>query len=374
MILKFLMKIAYFAFSEEYGAKHAGFTHTYNMAKALGNLNLDINVFLYSSKKIDDKDFFAVQFPNLRNIFRINPLNYLRSYFLVKKNILDVDLIHERFHINPVELLFFNRNKPYVLEINDPAMILHDNIFYKSLINLKLKRCSAIITQTQTLKNILSRYTSKPIYVVANGVDTNQFNSNIITNLREIYSIKRNEIVVIFVGAFMQWHGVQEIIKLASLFKNYKFMMVGSGPEFDYVCSKAKNLNNLIIVGPKSSQEIPKFVAASDIAIAPFNTEKFDKLDKFGFWWCPVKLFEYMASGKAVLSYDYGEVRNIVKDAGLLAKVGNFDDLCDKLKKLGNNKKQRLIFGKKGRSYALRYDWKYRAKEVYEVYEKCLKN
>ena len=55
---------------------------------------------------------------------------------------------------------------------------------------------------------------------------------------------------------------------------------------------------------------MPKYLVASDILIAPFNTERFKLIEKYGFWWCPVKLFEYLAMGKPILTYEYPEVKN----------------------------------------------------------------
>ena len=63
-----------------------------------------------------------------------------------------------------------------------------------------------------------------------------------------------------------------------------------------------------------------------------------------------------MSSGKPIVSYDYYEVRNIVKDAGLLAKPGDFNDFINKLNELINNKKLRIKLGDKARNLALNYD------------------
>ncbi len=366
------LKVAYFAFSENYGARHAGFTHSYNMIKSLlGMLNI---VAFFSSKKriVSNLDIYGVLFPSTKTILGVNPLKYFSSYFFVRNSIKDVDLIHERFHINPIELLFVG-NKPYILEINDPAMVLHENFFYKFLINLKLKKCDCIITQTETLKDILSKYTNKPIYIVSNGVDTSLFRPGVKNNIREKFNVKKNEVLAVFVGAFMPWHGVMGVAKLAGKFNNVKFLMIGGGPEFDNVKKISFGVRNLILLGPKSAEEIPKYLAAADICLAPFDTKKFSKLDDYGFWWCPVKLFEYIASGKPVLSYDYYEVKNIIKEGGLLAKAGDFNDFTNKFKELINNKKLRIKLGKNARMISLKYDWKYRAKEVYGVYKKCLK-
>ena len=361
------IKIAYLAFSEEYGAEHAGFTHSFNVVTALSRLNLQVISFFRSKTNLNFPNIYGVCFPSLKNFFKTNPLFYIKSYFMVRKNLQYVDLIHERFHVNPIELLFI-RDKPYILEINDPAMVLHNNFFYKFLINLKLKKCDAIITQTYTLKNILSRYTNKPIYVVANGVDINEFKPNIKNNIRKKYGLKNSDIVVIFVGAFMQWHGVMDIVKLAKIFSNVKFILVGNGPEFDSLNNYSKGLQNIILTGSQPRENIPKFLAAADIAIAPFNTSKFTKLERYGFWWCPIKLFEYMESGKPIVSYNYTEINNIVKGGAFLAQPGNFKEFAEKLNLLVLNRKLRKKLGYNSRKIVSGYSWDSRAKEIHNIY------
>ncbi len=366
------LKVAYFAFSEEYGGKHAGFTHAYNIINALSGF-VDISSFFNSKSKAGNSSRFnAIVFPSLKNFFSVNPFLYFVSYFKVKSIVRKADIVHERFHVNPIDLLFIGR-KPYVLEINDPAMILHDSFFYRFFINLKMRRCSCIITQTKTLKNILSKFTSKPIYIVSNGVDIKKFKPYVKSNVRDVYGIKKRDVLVVFVGAFMQWHGVEDIVGLARKMPEIKFLMVGSGPEYSYVKKKSNDLKNVILAGSVDNEDVPKFLSAADILIAPFNTKKFTKIDTYGFWWCPVKLFEYMAAGKPVVSYDYPEIKNIIKEGGLLAKAGDFSDFVIKFKKLVDDKKLRIKLGRNARIISLKYDWKYRAKEIYEVYKKCLK-
>ena len=57
----------------------------------------------------------------------------------------------------------------------------------------------------------------------------------------------------------------------------------------------------------------------------------------------------------------------------MLARAGDFEDFSNKLKKLIINKNLRQTIGKRARKIALKYDWKFRARETLEVYKKCLK-
>ncbi len=367
------LSICYFAFSENYGENHAGFTHTYNITKNLGKYCKRVDVFFsYNQlgliKQENNVYYHGIVLPKLKSFFKI--FSYLKSYFYIKNFVKKSDLIHERFHVNPIDLLFV-KNKKYILEINDPAIVLYKGLkskIYNYLIKKKLNKSNKIITQTNTLKKIINKYINKEIGVISNGVDTEFFNPNIKSNFRDEHNINGNEIIVMFSGGFMQWHGVQDILELAKEFTNVKFILIGKGPMYGEV--QSKKLNNLILLGSKPYFEMPKYLIASDILIAPFNTEKFKKLDVYGFWWCPIKLFEYMSMGKPILTYNYEEVKNILNDCALLAKPNDIKDFKEKLNELIKNKKLRLKLGKKSRQNALKYDWNIIAKKTFNFYKK----
>lgn len=369
------LKIAYFAFSEEYGAKHAGFTHSYNITKAIAKEGINVDLF-YSSKKIGiiKKEgkliIHGVIMPKLEKITR--PSSFLKSYYYIKKITKESNVIHERFHINPIDLLFI-KNKKYIIEVNDPAIPLYSGIkgkIYTKLIKRKFKKCYSIITQTETLKNILKDYTKKQIDVIPNGVDTKNFRPKIKNNVRKEFKIKKNEKIIVFVGAFMQWHGVQDIPEIAINIPEAKFLIIGEGPLYSEIKEKSKTIKNIILTGAVDSQKIPQLLAAGDILIAPFNTTRFNKLEKYGFWWSPVKLFEYMAAGKPIISYDYTEVKNIVGEAGILAHKGDLKDFIRQIKILINNKKLMYKLGKTAVKISKKYDWSIRAKNTIAIYKK----
>jgi glycosyltransferase involved in cell wall biosynthesis len=143
---------------------------------------------------------------------------------------------------------------------------------------------------------------------------------------------------------------------------------------FEEVKDMCKGLKNVVLTGPVESEQIPEILASSDILIAPFDTSGYRILEKYGFWWCPIKLFEYMASGKPIVSYNFKEVKNVVRDAGLLAEPNNLDQFIKYLSQLVRDEDLRKKMGEKGRKIAeMEYDWGKRAKETIRVYEKSIK-
>lgn len=381
------MKVAYFAFSEEFPSPRAGYVHVNEITRNIAKYGIDVTVYvkptgmrLTSDIKENNRTIKFVKFPFLTGKGILSDLSCtLMSYSKLKKDKKSYDLIHERFASLNIWSLSIVRDvdASYLLEVNSPLV---EEISYeflrpmaKKIRELQFKTCDGIITQTKTLKSILSDFTDKPIFVVPNGVDTEKFTPDKFSwQLREMYASK-DEVLVTFVGAFMKWHGVHripEIVRRVSS-KKVKFLLVGGGPMLREVKNTCRGLKNVILAGPLESERVPEILASSDILIAPFDTSGYRILEKYGFWWCPIKLFEYMASGRPVVSYDFEEVRNIVKDAGLLAQPTNLGQFIECLSLLIEDENLRKRLGKRGRKIAEKeYSWDNRAKQTVRIYQK----
>ena len=382
--------IAYFAFDQFIPSQHAGFVHTFSIIKSLKELGNRIILYAipsgahllnilkwqgeYEGIPINYTRF-ATSFKSKYRIFSfLNSISYPIVLKSIKKQ--SPEIIHERFCLPckySIKIYKKFKSAPKILEVN--SLFVEEGIYPPKIAKIAKKQrreifklCNAIITQTETLKSQISKLTEKPVYVIPNGVDTKKFKANLnAKHLRKELNLKKDEIVVTFVGSFRKWHGVEKIPKIAKKFENkkVKFLLIGHGELFDYV--KKIKTKNMILLGSRPHEEIPKYLAISDILIAPFNHDYFKNSE---FWWNPVKLFEYMASGKPIVSYDYKEVRKIVRDSGLLAKPGNLNDFIKKLEYLIEDENLRRKMGRKARDIAVKeYDWKIRAKETMKVYE-----
>jgi glycosyltransferase involved in cell wall biosynthesis len=390
------MKVAFYAFDIFSPSDTAGFVHTIEITKKISSI-VDLKLFAAPSfsralnpflweERIEGLDINYARFTLWFKPYLIPfiPFNFL-SYYLVHKKTKQFrpDMIHERFHSpNPFGYRISRKlGVPRILEVNSPYI---EDEAYKNPIFQKIaekdrkkqfENADTIITQTETLKNIIANATDVPIYVVPNGVNTKKFKPHDPSALRKKLAIPENSIVITFSGSFRKWHGVHLIPEMAKKLMeshdNVYFLMIGRGQLFEKI--KNSGMKNTIFLGSVNYNKLPDYLNISDICIAPFDASEFKYFENLGFWWNPLKLFEYLGMGKPVVSFDFDEVRKIVASAGLLARPGDLNEFIEKLEYLIDNKKERELLGKNARELALKkYDWKKRAEETVKIYQKVL--
>lgn len=177
------------------------------------------------------------------------------------------------------------------------------------------------------------------IYVAPDGVNINLFENLPDRHLlREKYGIDNAESVIIYSGTFKKWKGVDYLVKAYAKLvnidrcKNTRLILVGGSTKdigtierlIDDLCIDKKNI---IIKGFVSQNEMIKLLALSDIGVIP-NT----KTAIGGKYTSPLKLFEYMAAGLAIIASDLPAMREVLDDGNaFFFEAEDSEDLTDKM-------------------------------------------
>jgi glycosyltransferase involved in cell wall biosynthesis len=178
------------------------------------------------------------------------------------------------------------------------------------------------------------------IAVLPNAVDPQRFDPRREENgqaVREHYQLK-SKCVIGFVGGLHPWQGVETLIaafsRLQTVAPNTHLLIVGDGPEREKLERQAEATglrNDMIFTGKIPYDEVPHYIAAMDIAVAPYKDENF--------YQSPMPIFEYMAMGKPIVASSIGQVQEVVAhgETGVLYTPGNFAQLTAALAKLAGN-------------------------------------
>ena len=114
--------------------------------------------------------------------------------------------------------------------------------------------------------------------------------------------------------------------------------------------------------GTVKPDEIPLYLATFDICAMPFP-----RTEHYAYYMSPLKLFEYMASGKAILATDLPSVTDVLThgETAYIVEPGNKDALCEAIITLKNDKELREKLGRNARKIVLeKYTWEARAKHI----------
>src|SRR5262249_49537736 len=138
-------------------------------------------------------------------------------------------------------------------------------------------------------------------------------------------------------------------------------LLVGDGPAKPYLEQRAKQLkvtNRITFVGLVRRDDVAKFVAAFDIALLPKAVE----------YASPLKLFEYMALGKAIVAPDQPNIREILtaNTDALLFDPGRPLEMTSAIERLSASEGLRERLGKAARATidARKFTWRANAGQI----------
>jgi glycosyltransferase involved in cell wall biosynthesis len=172
--------------------------------------------------------------------------------------------------------------------------------------------------------------------------------------------------VAVFAGAFRSWHGAIHLVEAIKILRERSIdigaVFVGDGPELPRVRDAARGIDTILITGALPHDRMPAVLASADVGVAPFDTGAHAPLS-LGFYWSPLKLFEYMASGLPVVSPAVDRIPTLVEHGreGILYSLAGGHDhgrsLADALQTL-TDREMRIRMGAAARARALRdYSW-----------------
>jgi glycosyltransferase involved in cell wall biosynthesis len=233
------------------------------------------------------------------------------------------------------------------------------------LLRFNLNAADAIICVSETARQNLNSSWNVPfdkMVVFPNAADVHKFAPNQEARLKIRTSLGINDqLLFIFVGSFYKWHDVGTLIKAFALLlesnPEARLVLVGEGAQHKEMMQLANELcisHAVIFTGKVAHTAVPSLLNAADIAVAPYPM-----MNK-AMWLSPLKLFEYMASGLAVIATNVGQLNEVIKNGenGLLVSPEDHQALASALRKLVEDSLLRSQLARQARVDALHnYSW-----------------
>ena len=266
---------------------------------------------------------------------------------------------------------------PAVLEVNSPARRYpgswRDRIDRLSVVGpvhrwrrRQLAWSDAIYA---TSKRLLPPDLQESVTVVTNGVD--------ITRFRRAPAGREpgSPLECVYASSFRSWHGAIDLVKAVaqcvSRGVDLRVTCLGTGPlwrDAQEAAQSAGVLDVMRFVGRVPYEEVPAHLARADVGLAPFDPGAFPAL-QLGWFWSPIKIFEYLASGLAVVTIGIPELRELLP--GAVARFytpGDVEGLADAMEALAADRSALDQIQLASRSLAeSRYTWGHQAAAVENV-------
>ncbi|RJP92370.1 MAG: glycosyltransferase family 1 protein [Desulfobacteraceae bacterium] len=240
---------------------------------------------------------------------------------------------------------------------------------YRLLIKMGAKKdTSKIICISKMLMRQWKNYGIKTssLYVAHDGVNIEKFHNAISKKeARQRLGLNPNQFIVAYTGSFLPGKGISVLVKAANRLPDVKFIIVGGESDQIDVLVKLSTLENIIFTGHIEIEKIPYYQAAADILALP-NTigSVIDDVTS------PIKLFEYIASQRPIVSSDRPSLLEILRhmDTALISPAGDERKLAENIKLLFQNP----ILGEKlaknaGRDLT-KYSWNARASYLHQLF------
>jgi glycosyltransferase involved in cell wall biosynthesis len=181
--------------------------------------------------------------------------------------------------------------------------------------------------------------------------------------------------MVVFLGSFRAWHGVLDFVRAAGMLADQQidaqFVLVGDGP----LRAEAERLaerwpGRFTFTGAVPYERVPAILSQAVIGVAPFNTAPHPALRAAGFFWSPLKVYEYMAAGLPVVTANIAPLNQVVRDGleGVLFHEGDVAGLAAAIGWLLGHAVAAAAMGERARArVTASYSWAHHCAELERI-------
>ena len=316
-------------------------SNSYNFKKIQNDYLLKNNFKIKSmfNSKVKNNIFHRV-------LFSLKIFNYFKK---IKFN-----MIITRAIIPSLILSFLNHKN--ILELHSEITGLSKHLF--KLINLKRinKNLKFIVLNSKLIK--ILQIKSNKICILEDAVEINDFSKR---------NFKTKLLQCAYSGSFAKGKGLETIYAIANKAPKIEFHIFGNINTLDESLLKKKVPKNVKFMGFFNYKTICKTLPKYKILLMPYQKKVgvlIKKIDVSSYF-SPLKLFEYMASGRIIIASDLGVYKNILKNKhnsitlspkniNKWVKMINAILRSEKYNHLGNNAKKDVK----------KYSWNNRANKI----------
>ncbi|WP_342439234.1 glycosyltransferase [Paenibacillus sp. FSL L8-0436] len=179
-----------------------------------------------------------------------------------------------------------------------------------------MDKADVIVTSSNHLYN-KAKQLNPSVYLIPNAGDFDHFSGSAMKRPADISQVSGP--IIGYIGAIADWFDMQLVYDLANGNPHWNFVLIGSTYFSD--TTEIEKLNNVYFLGEKPYSVLPGYLHSFDVCIIPFLINKLTIATN------PVKVYEYLAAGKPVVSSDLPELGSMTDYVKLASSAKQFEAL-----------------------------------------------
>ena len=221
-----------------------------------------------------------------------------------------------------------------------------------------------VVTADEIEKDVIEKRGTEKLVFACNGVDYEHFNNTqkdfkYEKSFEEI--IKQKKPIIGYYGAIASWFDYEIIKELAQKRPDYNIVLFGIKYDATFDKSNLDKYTNIYFLGSKGYNELPYYAKYFSVCTIPFLINEITQATS------PLKLFEYMALEKPIVTTDMKECRKY-KSVMIAKNSKDFINLIDKA--IALNSKDNKEYFETLKKEALENTWEAKAKTIINLLEK----
>jgi len=244
----------------------------------------------------------------------------------------------------------------------------------------KGKRRLVVITQAllNDLVANLKLPKNPPFVIVApDGVDLHRYEGlpespqarHLLTERFPAFRNLRDRFTIGFTGHMYAGRGSEMLLNLAAALPECNFLLVGGEESEAHNIRQqahARKLKNTLVTGFVPNANLPLFQACCDVLLMPYQEKvAASSGGNIAAYFSPMKLFEYLACGRVIVSSDLPVLREVLNDTNaILLPPGKLEAWVDALNRVQVEPAYRKYLSENARSDSQRYSWEKRAESI----------
>jgi glycosyltransferase involved in cell wall biosynthesis len=281
--------------------------HIYFLSKYQSSENY-VNIYFNKGDKINSDDVRIL--PNFSlhktkpNSIGVLIFHFFTIFKLIRNNS-KFDVVH--VHGDWSALLLISLIKK-ITKSKVVAFSIHDQLvssFKKKVLSFLIKQVDLIFTSGADSANYLKPHKPNAVFFQPSGISAVFLD----TPSNKVFS---NNVIII--ANLVPKKNIDLVIEIAKICPDYNFKIVGKGPEKQRLETKMQNIDNVSLVGFKTTQEI---ITLMDNSFAFLLTSFFEGT--------PTSVLEACSRGLPIVTSNVGGLKSIIKDNENGYVIDNYD-------------------------------------------------